>query len=174
MKRLSVFGAVICVLFWIMPVDASENEFGDFQKICKEIIDLVTDTKVDQAHILKKSDELMALGVDIAKDMSTHEPQCKPILDVFIQDSQEMKTLSMEDMETLYHDGEIFEKKGMKIDPDDDQYEECIEASHFIVHPATVPILLNAYNKDKDQIHLDKIKAELVTLYNHINEHGGH
>ena len=174
MKRLSIVSAFVCILLWFSPAGAAENELGNFQKVSKELIDLVTDTKIDQALILKKADELMAMGVDIAKDVSAHEAECKQVLEVFIQDSQKMKQLSMEEMEALYHDGGIFEKKGINIDPDDDKYEECFETSHFIVHPATVPILISAYNKDHDKMHLNTIKEELVTLYNHVKEHSGH
>lgn len=176
MKKILTIGIV--AIFVLTPVFSFGEELPvvEFKKKCEEVIDLVlvTDAPLDQKTILKKSDEMMALGIDIANRYAESHSECKPILDVFIQEKENMKKESLADFETLYHDAGIFRKKGLNIDPDDYELEECMEISHMLTHPAAIGVLLGQYNKDKNTAHLEKIKSELVKLSHHLEEHHHH
>ena len=174
MKKFTIF----CAFFSLLAVFSlawADDHMGEYKILCKEIIDLVTVAgEPDTNKILAKADKLIHIGVEIATEHGSEEAICKPIIDVFASEAENMKTVTMEKMEELYHDAGILAQKGVNIDPDDDKYEECMEKTHLITHPGTVPVLINAYKKDHNKKHLNTLKEELATLYEHLSEHEGH
>ena len=113
-------------------------------------------------------------GILIAEIISAQDQECNLILELYIQESEGMKDKSLEEMQKLYHQGGIIEKKLKTINFKDDNYRECLEITQLISHPATVRVLLNLYLMEHKKDYLDKIEEELKMLYKHLKSHEEH
>ena len=101
---------------------------------------------------------MIKLGNIIAAKFSKYLPECKEILDVYVEEGENMKKANIQEMEDLYLNAGVFKKRGLEIDPDDYKYEGCLDIMNFVTLPVSVQILIKQYNVDQDKKHLERIK----------------
>lgn len=172
-SALLFFLAVVAGTVLLSSTAHADAEVDAYRNAAKELIDRVSVSgqDLDSADVLRRADRLAEMGVDILRHHKEMDPECAPVLDVFIEELPRMKSATPAEMDRLYHQGELLIEKGLEIDPYDYAYESCMELTHLITHPAAVPVQVRAFEADGDVKHLRSLKEELVRLHHHLEAH---
>lgn len=176
MKKLILFTAVLLstvILFAVVLIgEGTHHEFdtATFDKLAKQTIGMVVSGNVDADKMMANLEKLVELGVFGCKE-HMGEPETpdaeKKIMKFTIEQSDKMVSLSLEDIEALWHEGGFLKKNGIDIHKFD-HYDEVMCHYDAVVHPATCIICLNEYKASKDEGMLEQIKAELSEVREHI------
>ena len=82
----------------------------------------------------------------------------------------DMTKLTIPEIERLWHEHGIYNEEGneLSFDIDDEDYEHFGNPLDALVHPATVVILANNWQKNHDEGALRQMKAELQEVIHHM------
>ncbi len=103
-------------------------------------------------------------GAEYLKSGKEKNPEA---LRLVLENAEKMKNLSLDEIETLWHEGNFLKSKGIDIH----------EIEHFgvmnnlmdaVIHPATSYILIKEYKKTGNSDLLQQVKAELIEVLEHI------
>jgi hypothetical protein len=166
----TLFGTFVVLFTLALTSNSIAGECGylEYREGAKAIIKAAKRGTIDIKILNSRADKLIKIGSCYAKEFLKINSTCKPILHTIIDNVSIMKNLDIEQIEELYHDGGVYEKKG--VDVDDKKYAECLEIAHLTVHPSTVFILLKMYQKDKNKKHLKTVQEELLEIFHHVDK----
>ena len=114
-----------------------------------------------QKELVQESLNLMVEGIAVARKFAARYPECNEYLSYAIEQKDSMISLSLEEIEQLYHaDG------GMPPAPD-----HCYDVKDLIVHPATVIVLLHRHKTSPQTQKQDRqqMLGELVEVLDHVD-----
>jgi len=120
--------------------------------------------------MIANMEHLVELGIAGCEE-HMNEPETpdveKKLMKQLITQAKVLSTLSLEDIEKLWHDGGYAKKEGIDIHKFD-HFDEVMCHYDAVVHPATAIICLNEYKKDNKEEHLDQVKDELSEVIEHM------
>jgi len=150
----------------------TKNHFDKnvYEKIIKGNIGRIITRNIDVEKMLIDMEQAVKLGLaGCEKYMS--EPETPPIeneiMRYIISNTQKMKSLNLDQIETLWHEGVFLKKKGIDISAMD-HFSEVMCHYDSVVHPVTAIICLKQYMNTNDEDLLAQIKAELAEVKEHI------
>lgn len=162
MNKLLLTAAAAGIMFCATPSYA--DDVAAYKALATETIQSVVGGEVsDVDALLAKQDELIALGVTIAKDVAARHPEGATMLEFTISHVDEMKNASLDAIEDEWHHGGAYGKNGLPHD-EFDHYGPIIGAKDAIVHPVTAYAALKAYAADHNEEHLETIQEELEEI----------
>lgn len=82
--------------------------------------------------------ELTDAGTTLLMDFKQRHPKCRPLLEKIISEQGMMLTVTLEELERRYHEGEDL--------PTSPEY--CFHAKELVVHPQTIRSLIRHQRKD--------------------------
>ncbi len=175
MKAIKILN---CVLF-LFVIGAVSNAFAQthhqfdvklFDKIAKRTIGAVISGDVDADALLADMEKLLDIGIAGCKEhmgeSETPENE-KKLMKLTIDNGKKMTTLSLDEIESQWHDGGAPKAAGIDIDKWD-HFDEVMCHYDAVVHPATCIICINTYKKTKNEEMLDQIKDELSEVREHL------
>ena len=141
-----------------------------YEKIVKGNIGRIITGNIDVEKMLTDMEQAVKLGLaGCEKYMSEPEiPQIEnEIMRYIINNAQKMKSLNLDQIETLWHEGGGLKKKGIDITTMD-HFSKVMCHYDSVVHPVTAIICLKQYMRTNDEDLLAQIKAELAEVKEHI------
>ena len=117
--------------------------------------------------MIRRQEELMVIGMEGGIAFLRENPQGGVPLQHVILNAENMKNLSLDDIEALWHEGGYLKGKG--IDPEKiDHFGPLMSLMDSVIHPATSYLLLKEYKKTGNRDLLVRVKAELFEVLEHI------
>ena len=175
MKRFFTITAILIAIVLMITIGLNAGTKHDFDKeaynkIAKKAIGLVVSGNADPEKMLVHLNTLVEMGIAGCQE-HMNEPETpaneKKIMEWVIEQGPKMTSLSLDEIEKLWHDGGFLKGKGIDIDKFE-HFDEVMCHYDAVVHPATAIICINEYKKDKSEEHLDQIKDELAEVIEHI------
>ncbi|MDH5544601.1 MAG: hypothetical protein OEZ43_03345 [Gammaproteobacteria bacterium] len=118
--------------------------------------------------MIAAQEELMVVGIEGGVSYLQSNPQGGTPLQLTILNAEGMKSLTLDQIETLWHGGEFLKSKG--IDPDKiDHFGPMMSLMDAVIHPATAYLLLKEYKISGNTDLLARVKAELLEVLEHVN-----
>lgn len=117
--------------------------------------------------MLAMQEQLMILGLEGGVSFLQENPEGGTPLKLVVENAESMKSLTLDEIETLWHEGEFLRKKG--IDPDTiDHFGPMMSLMDSVIHPATSYLLIKEYKQTGNPELLARVKAELFEVLEHI------
>jgi len=84
---------------------------------------------IDTAKLRAKNDELIKIGVWFCKQYQKKFPESQKFMQVIIDHADSMKSISLAEIEELWHDNGIFSEAGNEVafDVEDEDYEHLMD-----------------------------------------------
>ena len=176
MKKLYVVGMVLVVFLMTGAVvqggEPTEHTFDakGYTKVAKKSIGACISGDVDAEKMIADMVHLVELGIAGCEEHMEEEEtpaQEKTLMEIVAAQAKTMSSLSLAKIEELWHDGGYAKSKGIDIHGYD-HFAEVMCHYDAVVHPATVIICLQEYQKDQNEEHLEQIKDELSEVVEHL------
>ena len=159
-------GMGLCL--FLAAFNASALDVQSFNKIANDTIKQMNSGVVgDIDTLIAMQEQLMILGMEGGIDYLQEGPKDARALILVIENAEEMKKLSLDEIEDLWHAGSYLRSKG--IDPENiDHFGPTMSLMDSVIHPATSYLLIKEYKKTGDADLLARVKGELFEVLEHI------
>jgi len=156
----------LCLL--LAAFNASALDVDSFNKIANDTIKQMNSGVVgDIDTLIAMQEQLMILGVEGGVEFLKEGPKDARALILVIENAEEMKDLSLDEIEDLWHAGNYLKSNG--IDPDNiDHFGPTMSLMDSVIHPATSYLLIKEYKRTGDADLLARVKGELFEVLEHI------
>jgi len=121
----------------------------------------------DIDELIAKQEQLMIVGLEGGIEyLQTGIKDPKPLM-LVLENAEKMKSLTLDEIEDLWHGGNFLKSKG--IDPDKiDHFGPMMSLMDSVIHPATAYLLIKEYKQTGDTDLLVRVKAELFEVLEHV------
>lgn len=170
MKKL--FFSIMLTLGLVSFANASGGSSEEMEHLAEGAIKAVVEDKVDADKMMANMDKLLMIAVNECKELAEHGKGVK-YMNLIVANAEKMKTMTLDEIEEAWHDGEILKANGINLD-DFGHYSPIINAGSAAVHAATSYIIFKEYKKTGDKESLDAIKDELGHILEHKDEGDKH
>lgn len=175
MKRVKWLHGVLIVLVVGMLSYAfagTKHQFDTktYDKIAKRTIGKIISGTVDTDKMIGDMEKLMELGIAGCEEhMGEAEtpPTEVKIMKIIVENAGKMKSLTLDEIESQWHEGGALKANGVDIGTYD-HFSEVMCHYDAVVHPATAIICLKEYKKTKNEELLEQVKAELAEVKEHL------
>ncbi|WP_077339008.1 hypothetical protein [Pseudocolwellia agarivorans] len=155
MKTILII-ALSAVLFTQSANATKANNWEQYEQLAEKVEANITTASFKE--LTEKSIELVNLSKQLLPEFMSKESACKNYLSAVLSASDEMLTISLDDIERDYHsDGKL-----PKVDS-----PICYYAKDLLVHPTTMAIVANTQNDTKKA--RAQIKLELEEVLTHFS-----
>ncbi|WP_424932445.1 hypothetical protein [Amaricoccus macauensis] len=163
MKRAALS---LLMLATALPVHAFDAD--EYRAIVSDTIVQVNSGNIDVAALQENQKQLMAIGMEAAKEYAAEHPESAELMNFVADNADSMLEMNLEELETAWHDGEIYGDAGIDIDAYD-HFGEELGITESIVHPATAYVALGEYGRTGDDMNLMQVKDELSAAVEHMD-----
>lgn len=179
MKRIKWLSWILMVLVigtWTVAFAEEEHNHGEhfnknlYDKLSKKNIGRILSGNIDVDAMIADMEELLEQGIEGAeahmKDSHTPAVEAK-MMKSLIENHEKMISMSLDDLETQWHEGAALKSQGVdisKMDP----LGEAMRHLELIVYPAEAIVCLKQYKNNKDEDLLEKIEESLVEARDHL------
>jgi hypothetical protein len=184
MKRIKWLSWILIILvagMWTVVFAEEEHHHGEhfnkklYDKLSKKNIGRILSGNIDVDVMIADMEELLDQGIEGAeshmKDSHTPVVEVK-LMKIIIENHEKMTSMSLDDLETQWHEGAALKSQGIdisKMDP----LGESMRHLELIVYPAEAIVCLKQYKNTKDEDLLEKMEESLVEARDHIKHIGG-
>lgn len=171
-RWLSFILVILIVLVWTSAFAQTKHEFDKsaYDKIAKKTVGRVISGNIDADKMLEDMEKLVELGIAGGKEHMS-EPETPPVeakmMKITIENVGSMRSLTLEDIESQWHEGGFLKANGVDIGSFS-HFDEIMCHYDLIVHPLTAIICLNEYKKAKNEDLLEQVKAEIGEAREHL------
>jgi len=175
MKRMRLLNCILMVMVVGLGSNVfagTESQFDKkaYAKIAKKTIGRVISNNIDVDKMSADMEKLVALGVSGCKEYMGN-PETPPaevkVMKITIENADKMKSLTLDQIETQWHEGGVLKANGVDIGKFD-HFDEVMCFVDTVVHPATAIICLKEYRKTKNAELLQQIQDELAEVVEHL------
>ncbi|MBN2374670.1 hypothetical protein JXL19_12880 [bacterium] len=176
MKRTKWFVIILTLVVAGMisnvALAGTEHQFDKeaYVTLAKKNIGRIISGSIDPEAMISDMETLMDLGIQGSKEhMNEKEtPQTEAkLLSIAIDSAGRMKSLTLEELESQWHDGGFLKSKGIDISGYD-HFSEVMCHYDAIIHPATAIVCLRKYKETKSEDYLEQMKDELSEVVEHM------
>jgi hypothetical protein len=180
MKRMKWLSWILIILvagMWTAVFAAEEeHHHGEhfnkklYDKLSKKNIGRIMSGNIDVDAMIADMEELLDQGVEGAEAhmKDSHTPAAEAnMMKILIENHEKMTSMSLNDLETQWHEGAALKAQGIdisKMDP----LGEAMRHYELLVYPATAIVCLKQYKKTKDEKLLETLKEHLVEARDHL------
>ena len=180
MKRMKWLSWIITILvagMWTAVFAAEEeHHHGEhfnkklYDKLSKKNIGRIMSGNIDVDAMMADMEELLDQGVEGAEAhmKDSHTPAAEAnMMKILIENHEKMTSMSLNDLETQWHQGAALKAKGLdisKLDP----LGETMRHLELLVCPAEAIVCIKQYKKTKDEELMAKVEESLVEARDHL------
>lgn len=153
---------------FLATFNASALDVESFNKIANDTIKQMNAGVVgDIDTLIAMQEQLMVLGMEGGVDYLQENPKDARALMLVIENAENMKELTLDEIEDLWHAGNYLKSNG--IDPENiDHFGPTMSLMDSVIHPATSYLLIKEYKKTGNAELLARVKGELFEVLEHI------
>lgn len=162
-KSLLLSTAAVLFSAQIAFAGALDQNVATYKQNANEVVKAVVSGQITQQNAdqyMTKVDQLIALGKDIASELSTEKPEGKALLDYVVKNGDQAKTETIEEITAKWHHGDAFKAAGIDHDKFD-HYGPVIAAKDAYVQSITSYVALKDFKQSGDPKKLDTVREEL-------------
>lgn len=143
-------------------------DVNTFQKLANYTIRQVNMGVIgDIDALLVMQEQLIKIGEEGgAKYLKTCEENNPEALILVLENAEKMKNLTLEEIESFWHEGNYLKSRGIKVE-EIDHFGVMNNLMDTVIHPATSYILIQEYKKTGNSDLLQQVKAELIEVLEH-------
>jgi len=168
MRTTTTINSVVFAVMSGLVSVAQAMDIEGFKKIANDTIRQIDMGVIgDIDALMAQQEQLMVIGVEGGVEYLQQNPAGGRPLQLTILNAQDMKDLSLDEIETQWHQGKFYESKGIDRDKID-HFGPLMSLMDAIVHPATSYIALREYKKTGKVELLQRAKSELVEVLVHV------
>jgi len=144
-----------------MDVDA-------FTKIANDTIKQMNYGVVgDIDALIAQQEQLMVLGMEGGIEYLQSNPEGGQALVYVIENAEAMKSLSLDEIEELWHGGGFLRSKGIDTEKID-HFGQANSLMDAVIHPATSYLLIKKYKETGNTEFLARVKGEIFEVLEHL------
>lgn len=163
MKTISI----TAVAALLTATSAVAMDLDRYRTIVGETIKGTESESVDVAHLIDLQEQLVSMGVQGAREYGVEAPEQAQLMNFVADHAGDMATMSLDEIEAAWHEGEALQEIGVSID-DLDHFGRAVSHIDAIVHPSTAIIALRDYGESGDRVHLLQVRDELSEVVEHL------
>ena len=175
MKNIVKWSCVLTFLISLIFTSAfaqTKHEFDKkgFTKTAKKSIGSIISGNVNADKMITDMETLVQMGIAGCKEHQGEKETPaveKEIMQLVINNAYKMKSLTLDEIESQWHEQGALKAKGIDMSKFD-HFDEVMCHFDTVVHPATAIICLNEYKKTKNEELLEQVKAELAEVKEHL------
>ena len=151
--------AVACSVFAVCPAYAMDVD--NYIDVARQAASAVKKGKIkDIDKVIAQQEELIRLAVEGALKYAEENPARRKMMHLLVLNSERMKHLTLDAIETAWHNGDYLRRNGIDIG-NLTHTDAAMSYYHAVIHPAAVFIALTEYKNSKDPELLRKAEDEL-------------
>ena len=157
------------VLYFSICLFALATEFSEFKKIATETIKQVKGGEIKNIdELIEMQSTLIHIGKAASKNYGATNPKSAKMMKLVVAQAETMKTLSLSQIETQWHEKTYLKGKGIpeSLLSDKSKPGNYMDA---VVRPATTYILLSEFKRTKDKNLLIQVVDELEQVLHHVD-----
>ena len=135
------------------------TQIGIYEKKSTNLVKIINNKDSAKELVIARAKELIEISKPILTGFQEKYPQCHKYLQKVLDNSQKMQTLSLDNIEKNWHEGEALPQDADSV---------CIETKELIVHPSTVVILAN--NDFQSKKNKEQMSDEINEVIEHMSE----
>ncbi len=139
-----------------------------YKAIVSQTIAQVDSGNVNVAELVAMQEELIAIGVDGARQYATESTEHATLMNYVADNADAMVAMDLDTIEEQWHDGEALSEIGIDVDSLD-HFGAAISHMDAVLHPATAIIALREYEASGDKDYLQQVKDELSEVVEHLS-----
>lgn len=144
-------------------------QIAEYKNVTNSVIEaIVTENVADMTGLINKLNKATEIGINFAKETAVKEPSGARLLGFLVDNVENIRKNSLEDIETNWHHGGEYTKAGINFD-NFAQTSHVMSANDSVLHPITAILALNEYQKTQDPTYLEQAQSELEEVMEHIN-----
>lgn len=117
--------------------------------------------------LIAMQEKLIEMGVQGSKDYIKKHPEHADVLGEVIANAENMKRMTLEEIEDQWHMGKHMASKGYDLEKFD-HFGPLFSLMDSIIHPATSFISLNEYKRTRNTEFLSRASGELIEVVEHV------
>ncbi|MBV7296269.1 hypothetical protein [Enterovibrio paralichthyis] len=161
--------ALTATLSFSAASQAADLDVEKYNALALEVVQGALSGNPNIDDLIAKNKQLVTMGKAACQARATSSPQDAPLMNLVAKNADHMQTLSLEEIEEQWHDGEFVTANGIDLDAYD-HYGEAISLMDTVVHPATSVIALDLYKQTGDEALLEQVKDEVTEVMEHIKQ----
>ncbi len=168
-----MFKKITTVLFTVAALFSSSLyaevlDIAEFKRIATEVIqESMKGEAADTARMIQQNEALIEMGIEASRSYAAANPQYAKLLTLAADNADAMQKMSLEQVEEEWHEFGFLASHGIDAESIE-HFGAAISLMDSIVHPATAIIAIRAYQTEKDEEHLEQVKAELSEALEHL------
>jgi len=119
-------------------------------------------------QVIKTQDKMIKLGIEGSLAYIKEHPEHKKFLTLVIDNADNMKRMTLDEIEAQWHEGKYLKEHGFDIHKME-HFGELFSLMDSILHPATAHICFTQYKKTKNADLLARASAELIEVVEHVS-----
>lgn len=139
-----------------------------YRKTCEHILSQVHSGHIDAASVQKDAEDLIGVATKICKLYEAHHPEATELMEFVIHETDHMKHMSLADLKTKWHDGDVYKTHDVGFDTHDPKNAHYMWPADALIHPATVWVIAHDWAHNNDKEHLHQIEEELEDVLHHL------
>jgi hypothetical protein len=152
----------------LLAAPAQAMDVDTYLGVAEETIKKVKKGKVkDVDKLIAQQEELIRLGIEGALKFAEESPENRKMMHLLVLNSERMKSMSLDDIEKMWHGGEYMKSHGIDIN-EMGHTDAAMNFYDAIVHPATAFIALTEYKSSKEAELLEQVENELTEVMMHV------
>ena len=168
MKKLIV-ALLVTGIFGLFSY-ASAFDKATLMKIAKETIRQALSGEIaDIDKLIADQEKLINIGVQGCREYAKKSPKDAKMMNIIINNVDKMKSMSIDEIEEKWHDGEVLKENGIDVESMDPM-GHTITMMEIVHAPATTYVVLKEYKKTGDKELLDMVKDELSDIVADLEE----
>ncbi len=141
---------------------------GTYKKIANSTIQTVLSGSVSNVDaLIADQEKLIAIGIAGCKEYAKQDPKHAKLMKLVVDNADNMKAMTLDEIEPAWHDGEFVNESGIDFDAID-HFSPALSHMDSVLHPATAIIALRDYKGSGDADLLEQVKDELSEVLKHI------
>jgi hypothetical protein len=168
---------IVTLAVLTVGIFSAQSSFGQsafdrhqFEVLTLKNINVVTQDDVNPSAVTTDMLKLIEMGKQgcRAHMENAATPQAeKEMMRLILAQADQLPTLTIDEIEEQYHDGEFMKKQGIDLEQFD-HFSTVMGLYDTVIHPATVIILMREYEKNGDKGVLVQASDELKEIFEHL------
>jgi len=147
---------------------AQAFDVATYRELVAETVYSIESGDADIAHLIAVQDQLIDIAVLGMREFIMAHPEHAQLMNFVTREIPAMRGMTLDEMETAWHDGEALSAIGMSYDTMD-PYGAVFGLIDTVVDPVTAWIALTQYQNTPDDELLDIAADELSEVVEHLD-----
>ena len=165
-KKMGLLTAAVILSTQAYTANAMDTE--GYIKIANQTIQEANGGFISNINkLISMQEKLVEMGVSGSKEYIKKHPELADVLGEVVANAENMKRMTLEEIEDQWHMGKHMAAKGYDLEKFD-HFGPLFSLMDSIIHPATSYISLKEYKRTRNTEFLSRASGELIEVVEHV------